>query len=479
MNQYILPIFVILYLFITIGIWIYASRKVKNENDFLVAGRKLPIYIVIATVFATWFWSETVLWTSSVFLEEWLLWIMADPFWAALCLIIVSIFFARPMYRLWITTLWDFYKLKYGRTVEMLASICILVSYIWWVAAQIVALWIVFNVISFWIISTFMWAWIGASIVLIYTIAWWMWSIAFNDFVQMIMIVLGLLIATFFVTSGLENGMMDVVNHAIANSKFELFPEWVSFYAILWIIFALGTLWFWSIPQQDVFQRVLSARDEKTAVRWSIIGWSLYLIFAFIPIMLGYAAYLVNPELFERLGDTQLILPTLILESTPIFVQIVFFWALISAIMSTASATLLAPSALFTQNILKPFIKVEEKQLLKLTRFVVFWIFLLIMSFVTYKFNNEDANIFSMVEEAYKITLAWALFPLIAWIIIKKTHSISWLLSLISWIAIWLAMENINPDGFVPPQFWWFFASMIWFFIGQLLAKIYGFKDEK
>jgi Na+/proline symporter len=94
-------------------------------------------------------------------------------------------------------------------------------------------------------------------------------------------------------------------------------------------------------------------------------------VFAFLPIMLGYAAYLVQPELFSRITDTQLILPTLILESTPVFVQIMFFGALISAIMSTASATLLAPSALFTQNILKPFIQVQEKDLLKLTRFVV------------------------------------------------------------------------------------------------------------
>lgn len=479
MDQYILPWFVAVYLLVSIGIWIYASSKVKNENDFLLAGRKLPLYIVIATVFATWFGSETVLGTSSVFIEEWLLGIMADPFGAALCLILVWIFFARPLYRLWITTLWDFYKLKYGRTVEMLASICILISYIWWVAAQIVALGLVFNVISWDMLSIAQWAWLWATIVLIYTIAGWMWSVALNDFVQMIMIVLWMIIATFFITSGLDNGVMDVVNHAVANSKFELFPEWISIYAILWIIFALWTLWFWSIPQQDVFQRVLSARDEKTAVRWSIIGWSLYLVFAFLPIMLGYAAYLVQPELFSRITDTQLILPTLILESTPIFVQIMFFGALISAIMSTASATLLAPSALFTQNILKPFISVQEKDLLKLTRFVVLWAFIVVMSFVTYKFHNEEANIFAMVESAYKVTLAWALFPLIAWIIVKKTHSISWLLSIIFGIWVWLIMENISPEWFTPPQFWWFFASIIWFFVWQFLAKMYWFKDEK
>jgi hypothetical protein len=103
--------------------------------------------------------------------------------------------------------------------------------------------------------------------------------------------------------------------------------------------------------------------------------------------------------------------------------------------MSTASATMLAPSALFAHNIMKPFLNLNEKELLRLTRFVVVWCFVIVMWFVTYKFQNEEANIFSMVENAYKITLAWAFIPLVAWIIIKKTHTISGLLSLI--FGIW------------------------------------------
>lgn len=471
--------FVWVYLLITVAIWLYAGKKVKNESDYLVAWRSLPLYITIATVFATWFGSETVLGTSSTFIEEWLLWIMADPFWAALCLILVGLFFAKPLYKLWITTLWDFYKLKYGRTVEMFASICIMISYIGWISAQIVALWIVFNVLSGWEISAFWGSWIGASIVLIYTFWWWMWSVALNDFIQMIMIFIWIVIATFFVTSWVDGWFWAVINHAVENSKFDLFPDWFSFFAIFWILFGLLTLWLWSIPQQDVFQRVLSAKDEKTAKWWSVIGWSLYLVIAFLPIMLWYAAFVVAPEMIEKVWDSQLVLPTLILESTPLIIQIVFFGALISAIMSTASATLLAPSALFAHNIIKPFLNLGEKQILKLTRLVVVWFFIVVMWFVTYKFANEEANIFSMVEEAYKITLAWAFIPLVAWIIVKKTHTISWLLSLIFGIWVWLAMENINPEHFVPPQFWWMWASIIWFILWQILGKVYGTKDEK
>lgn len=80
---------IVLYLVISIGIGLYAARRVKNDTDYILAGRGLPLYIVIATTFATWFGSETVLGTSSTFLEEGIVGILADPFGAGLCLILV------------------------------------------------------------------------------------------------------------------------------------------------------------------------------------------------------------------------------------------------------------------------------------------------------------------------------------------------------------------------------------------------------
>jgi Na+/proline symporter len=117
-----------------------------------------------------------------------------------------------------------------------------------------------------------------------------------------------------------------------------------------------------SIPQQDVFQRVASSKDEKTAGRASILGGCLYFGFAFIPMFLAYSASLIDPSMVQTAlkegGDTQAILPNLILSPiVPIFAQIMFFGALLSAIKSCASATLLAPSVTFTENILRPTFK--------------------------------------------------------------------------------------------------------------------------
>jgi solute:Na+ symporter, SSS family len=123
--------------------------------------------------------------------------------------------------------------------------------------------------------------------------------------------------------------------------------------------------------------------------------------------MLGYAAFMVAPDLIAGTADTQRILPILILEKTPIFVQVMFFGALLSAIMSTASGTLLAPAALFMENILRPSLPhISDKKALTMTRASVVGFFIIIVSFVSYKYYHEEARIFQMVENAYKITLA-------------------------------------------------------------------------
>ena len=167
--------YVVLYLLVSIGIGFYAARRVKNSTDYMVAGRSLPIYMVTATVFATWFGSETVLGTSSTFIAEGLGGIVADPFGAALCLILVGLFFAVPLYRMKLLTIGDYYRLRYGRDIELVTSLVIMLSYLGWVAAQMMALGLVFNVLTDGAVSREMGPQIGALICTSYTLDAGMW----------------------------------------------------------------------------------------------------------------------------------------------------------------------------------------------------------------------------------------------------------------------------------------------------------------
>ena len=137
--------FVMLYWAVSVAIGLYASRRVHNARDFAVAGRHLPLYMVTATVFATWFGSETVLGIPATFLQEGLKGVVADPFGASLCLIMVGLFFALPLYRMNLLTIGDFYRKRFGRTVEVATTLCIVLSYLGWVAAQLTALGLVFK----------------------------------------------------------------------------------------------------------------------------------------------------------------------------------------------------------------------------------------------------------------------------------------------------------------------------------------------
>ena len=181
--------FVIIYWVISIGIGLWAALRVKNTADFADAGHSLPMYIVTATVFATWFGSEAVLGIPATFIDGNLRDIVADPFGAALCLILVGVFFAAPLYRMKLLTIGDFYKRRYGRSVEVLTTLAIVLSYLGWVGAQLTALGLVFNVVSDGAISMTAGMWIGAGSILIYTLFGGMWAVAITDLVQMIVIV--------------------------------------------------------------------------------------------------------------------------------------------------------------------------------------------------------------------------------------------------------------------------------------------------
>src|ERR1700687_923656 len=215
--------FVVIYWIISVAIGLYAARWVHNTKDFAIAGRRLPLYIVTATVFATWFGSETVLGIPATFVKEGFSGVIADPFGSSLCLVLVGLFFARPLYRMNLLTIGDYYRKRYNRPVEMLTTICIVISYLGWVGAQIKALGLVFNVVHEVRISQPAGMIIGASTVLIYTMLGGMFSVAITDFIQMIIIVLGMLYIG-WQGSDLSGGVGTVSGHAAASGKFKLLP---------------------------------------------------------------------------------------------------------------------------------------------------------------------------------------------------------------------------------------------------------------
>ncbi|KPK17944.1 MAG: sodium:solute symporter, partial [Betaproteobacteria bacterium SG8_41] len=216
--------FVILYLAASIAIGLIAATRVHNTKDFVVAGRSLPLYVVTATVFATWFGSETVLGISSTFIKEGLRGIVSDPFGSSMCLVLVGLFFAAKLYRMDLLTIGDYYRVRYDGVAELLTSLCIVVSYLGWLSAQIVVIGLVFTVVTGGGVSMNQGIVIGAVVVLIYTLWGGMYSVAWTNFVQMVVILLGLFYIA-YVIAGKAGGVGTVVAHADAAGKFEFWPK--------------------------------------------------------------------------------------------------------------------------------------------------------------------------------------------------------------------------------------------------------------
>ncbi len=284
----------------------------------------------------------------------------------------------------------------------------------------------------------------------------------------MIIIVVGMLYIG-WVVSGYAGGAGNVVSHAQAAGKFEFWPR-LETRDILAFIAAWITMMFGSIPQQDVFQRVMSAKSENIAVTGAVLGGSLYFLFAFIPISLAYSALLIDPASVKALlgTDPQHILPGLILNHTPVFAQVMFFGALLSAIMSTASGTLLAPSVTFTENILKPFIgHLSDHHLLWAMRAVVVGFACIVTLFAL----NSNASIYKMVENAYKVTLVAAFVPLVFGLYWKRANTQGALFAIALGVSSWLLLEIFHPDGVWPPQLFGLLMSLTGMLVGSLLRS--------
>ena len=272
---------VAVYLLITIAIGIYAGRRVKNTTDYAIAGRHLPMYMIVTTTFATWFGSETVLGIPAKFIEGGLHGVIEDPLGAGVCLILVGLFFAGKLYRMSLLTISDYYRERYGRLIEVACSLVIMVSYLGWVSAQVTALGLVFNVLSAGAISVPLGMVIGTVSILGYTLFGGMWAVAVTDFMQMIVLVVGLTVIAVF-AGNMAGGADKVLAFAMSRDLFKFWPE-PNLRDMIFFFAAAITMMLGSIPQQDVFQRVMSANNVRAATRGPIVGGVAYILFAFVP----------------------------------------------------------------------------------------------------------------------------------------------------------------------------------------------------
>jgi Na+/proline symporter len=293
-----------------------------------------------------------------------------------------------------------------------------------------------------------------------------MWSVAITDFIQMIILVVGLSVLAVFAADQ-AGGADKVLALAVSQDLFKLWPE-PSFKDILFFLAAAITMMFGSIPQQDVFQRVMSANSMSAATKGPIIGGICYIIFAFVPMFLVVSALIIMPEKAAQLmqEDPQKVLPTLVMEQMPFGMQVLFFGALLSAIKSCASATLLAPSVTFTENIWRQFFPHEgDKQALLAMRITVLVFSALVLAYAIFM---QGSSIYDMVSGAYQVTLVGAFIPLLFGLYWPKATTQGALFSIVLGLLTWLVFLLTPAGEEFPAQLAGVLASLVGMLLGSL-----------
>ncbi len=436
-----LALLVLLYFAATLLIGYLGYRRNKSTVDFAVAGRSMPGYITAFALFATWYGSETILGSSSEFLKHGLHGIIEDPFGAALCLLLVGLFYVRPLYRKGYISLGEFIKDRFDARNEKLFSVLLVLSYLSWIAGQFTALGILIELIFG---VPFQYAvFLSFGIVTIFTTVGGMWAISISDFIQSLIIISGMLLALYFLTD--KAGGWDKVWQAIPAQHLEIMPE-KSFREYLYAFASLLTLGLGSIPSQDIFQRLMTAKSEKTAVRATFAGAGMYLILSMLPLLIAVCSMIILNENVDSF-DAQHAVPKVILSLDNLLVKALFFGALISAVISTASAALLAPAVVLGENLIKPqFPEITEKKLLIIMRSGVVVLGLAALGLTLWK-----GNIFELVALSSSFTLVSLFVPLTLGLFWKKTTNAAAYYSMVIGMITWIFAE-IWVDA-IPPLF--------------------------
>ncbi len=449
--------FILLYLMMNLFIGYWASGKVKGARDFVIAGRRLPVLVAGPALFATWFGSETIMGSSSEFVEAGVPGIISDPLGAALCLMLVGLFFARPIYRLNILTFNDFFRMRFNSSVELISVLAIVPSYFGWIAAQLLALALILQaILGLPILAGIL---LCAAVVVAYTYTGGMWAVSATDFVQTIMIIIGLI----FLAVSLV-GHAGGLSHLAAQQPgdfFRFFPragftDWMVWIAA-WMTFGLG-----GIPSQDIFQRTMSARSERAAAHSAFLAGLLYLSIGLFPLFIALAARQSYPGLAE--GEPQMLLLEVAMAHTGLPLQILFFGALISAILSTTSGAILAPATVIGENLIKPrFPGLSDGQLLRAMRYSVIGV-----TAIATVMANMNSSIHDLVASSTTLLLTSLFIPLAMGLYWKKASCAGALAAIFGGAGAWLACELAATE--IPATIFGLLGSMAGMVGGSLLA---------
>jgi SSS family solute:Na+ symporter len=446
-TETVIFIGVAIYMLAMLIIGAYSSKKSNSVDEFVVAGRGMPVWLCSMTVMATWFGGAMMMGGAGAAYDEGMLGVIADPWGGALALLLIGFFFARLFRRMRIMTVADFMRQRYGRTAEIAITITTLFSNIAWVGAVLVAFGLIFE--SLIGIPMNIGIVVGAIVIFVYTAIGGMWAVAITDFFQMTIIIVGLIILLVVVM--IDVGGWSAIAPHVGEHTFRMIPlentgeQWLN-YLRAWTI--IGVV---DISAQTLFQRVASAKDERTAQNSFYIGGIGYLFFAMIPIFLGIVGSVTMPDI----ASSEAIIPAMALEHLHPIAIAIFVGAMLAAIMSSADSALLACSGVLAKNIL-PMVKRDPTPKLTL---LVARLSIPVCGIVAIAVALKIKIVFNLMLDANILGLATIIVPFIMGVWWKKANRTGALSAMAVGLSAWIGTLFVAPH--LPADFLGLAAALV------------------
>ncbi len=447
---------IVVYMLIQLGIGAYAARGVKNETDFVLAGRSVGLLLGMFSMFATNFGAETVMGSSAAVAEDGLAGGRADPFGYTICWILMAIFVAYQLRSRAYVTIGDFFKDRYNAVIEKMVVFIILPASLIWAAAQMMAFGQILAVVSD--MDVRQGIIIATTMVVIYTFLGGMLGDILTDFVQGVVLIVGIFIVGWY-----------VMNHAggLSASLATIEPSQLSFSrpgeSVLqrldtWMIPILG-----SLVMQEAVGRILSMKSPALARKAAFGSAAIYLVVGIVPVYIALVGAHFNFQIEHR--DEYL--PDLAKNLMPLPMFIIFIGALISAILSTVNSTLLAFSTLISQNLVFPLLKNKtQKQEIWITRGLI-----LLAGPITCFLALGGENIFEMVQLSSSFGVAGVLTAFFGGMWFKRGGPLAAGAALIAGMTVTILSNFVYADVWHAPFIYSIVAAVAAYAAGVVFEK--------
>jgi len=437
-SAWLVVTFIVIFFLIRLGVGIWAGSKVQDNADYVVAGRRLPIYMSAASIMATWFAAETLMGASETAYDYGFQGVVFDPFGAACCLFLSGVFFVRLMRRAKYLTVVDFFERRYNKTMTVLAVIAQMLTYFSWTGAQIVAGGAIVQGL-FGVDPT-----IGMVIIIVivagYTTMGGMLADTLLDFFQMFLTAGGITLVFLAVLGQVGGfpGLFEGAGSTYVSDPFTLLPiagegylgytgitGWM-YWLAAWMAIGLG-----SVATQDLMQRSMAARNQATSVYGSYFAGVLYLFFGIMSPLIGIMMFKLHPGM----EDTSFLLVKASMDYLSPIITAIFIAALTSALMSTSDSSLLAGASAVTENLIPAITgkKLEGKKALWATRIMV-----IVNAAIGFSIAMWAQTIYELSVVAWTLLLVGLFVPFSFGMYWKKANSHGAVAAFVGGFIVWM-----------------------------------------